>query len=229
MGGVASFLVVNRTDGKGARVAVAAGSGAGRVRAALATLDAEIVRRFHDRQNVNFGYDRMVPDGRLHIGPLPGLYKNEAEIGTPKTRSESTHPEVLAEDGKWHAYEDWKDLFVSETAEDKAAMAALGDEGEDVVFFTASSLGGAKPEVRGPAHVRVLGPTGPSREQIERTLTALKMGSREIDGWNLTATPMIADREDCVKCHTAKNRGEARKVGDTVGWIIRGTRTVQPW
>lgn len=212
VGGVGSFVVVNRTEGAREATRNVVKGREGRIASALSTIEAEIERRFHDRENVNFGYGRMVSEGRYHMGPVaafvPPVTDREPESlpSAVEWRTKDGIQEFLSEDGVWRPYEgNTRDAFVSETEADAKALATLAAEGEEVVFYTVSRPLAGPLRINGPAFIRERGENAPNVDQAvvkkmaDRVVTGRDPG--DLDGWSMTAVPLLADGADCVRCH----------------------------
>lgn len=189
--------------------------------AALDTLHQEIQRRFHDRNEVDFGFSRLIRNGsRLHMFP-PLMERQRIGMapdtpGTPTTRMvQGPTPgspgrfEVNDPELGWTDTKNLRGAMHAENEREDQAIKALRASNVDVAIYTFGLLGveGTEPRAKGPGYVSQKGLTGPPAEALASfAKQAWRAGANDVviegpKGWYLMAHRVKADARDCVTCH----------------------------
>lgn len=189
--------------------------------AALETLHQEMQRRFHDRNEVDFGFSRLVRNNvRSHNAP-PLMAKNnypflsdgkgqanyrvlQATDGSRRSYYEINDPEL-----GWTKLTDLRPQMKAENEREKQAIDALWNAKADVAIYTFGLLGqdGMAPRAKGPGYLRQKTAQAPAAETLLKyARQAWRAGGDHVvvegpDGWYLVAHRVEADHEACVKCH----------------------------
>lgn len=228
---------------------------AAKVEGALKTLQAQLQRRFHDRNNFDFGMRRVVRAGdRSHKGPLSSLRITAAEGDTKK----GPNGEWLIRDqeGDFVSYEKYANMMHAENDQERDAIQTLNDSQMDVAIYTVGfvndkrvleTIGGTSwdastgARAKGPAFISGKDIVAPVAQDLVSYARSVKDAQKEAkpgalkDGWRTYAMKVDADDESCVNCHNgmiSSNKpveGDAAfKMGQTLGIIIVAMRDAKP-
>jgi hypothetical protein len=220
---------------------------------AMQTLETELLRRFHESNNVDFGMARLIrPNVRLHRGPVMG---KRVEFTNKEIRSNGKSKQFLI-DGEWLEPSVVRDVMTPENVNERDAMRAFKQAGIDVAIYTAGVFDdkGIPYRLKGPAYLTKGSVAGPAPE-ILKAIGATAMAGSEApaagpNDWVYRAVRVTANNQLCINCHNfnrfytappektvsgqtagrpspfvAKELPPAHfKIGDTLGFILIGTR-----
>lgn len=193
----------------------------GKTEAALETLHEELQRRFHDRNDVDFGFSRVIrPEARSHMDtPLMGRDRFFGAFNAKPNPNELRL--VPAKDGK-HAYYEVNDPEVGwtdpqklrpamkpENDREKQAIETLRNAKADIAIYTFGLLGqdAVPPRAKGPGYLKQKSAEAPKAESLLKAVQqAWRSGSRDAvvegpNGWYLMAHRVNANDKTCVSCH----------------------------
>lgn len=218
--------------------------------AALDTLHEEIQRRFHDRNEVDFGFSRLVRSGnRAHnVPPLMerGFFrsfgdKNGLEFRpVPATAQTPAHTEVKDPELGWTEINKLRPTMNAENDREKQAITALREAKADIAIYTFGLLGqtGIEPRAKGPGYISQKAANGPApADLLKYVQQAWRAGSDDVvvegpNGWYLMAHRVEATTEACVTCHAHTRQAAVKdrqvpaeervlyKTGDDLGMVI---------
>jgi hypothetical protein len=214
------------------------------VAAAIDTLEHQLQRRFHDRNNVTFGYERVTrPGSRRHNTTVADLWAKRGEMlndeGKPMATRQTDHGiEYEVSAGVWLGPRQIKELMHAENEDEKSLMAVLRDK--PVAIYTAGAFDiqtGLPLRIKGPAYLRYNTPDGPDKKGLGDLAVkgwASRNDADEMrkDGWSFRVVKVKADDESCVQCHSdqrawgdaAKHTVKPYKMGDAIGIFIIATK-----
>lgn len=188
--------------------------------AAIYSLADEIQRRFHDRNDVDFGFSRVIrPDRRLHVSPF-----------APKPFGRFQHrPSMPLRAAP---------VMLAENDAEKQSLDILSLSRKlDVAIYTFGRFGleasDLPARVKGPGYVRGdaldFGNAPEGIAFVESVRKAWATGAKEVvlsdrNGWHLLAQRVEADGQDCLGCHGAAGEGNLKNVGDSVGMLVIAVR-----
>lgn len=211
-------------------------------------LAEQLQRRFYNRKELEFGYDRVVrPNARLHFGPAANRSETEAQ----ERASQAIYEKHRGKDGwvgadrKWHTGR-YREMFIAENSKEAHAVSRLMD-GPQTVIYTAGLFDPShEPQrLKGPAYLSYEGvparnldeprALGGELSRTWLTRVAKQLWTRKSvtsNGWRFVAHKIIADGPDCVKCHNdgeqyydGVGKPKRMKVGDPIGLILIASRT----
>lgn len=207
-----------------------------RIAAALDALEQQLQRRFHDRNNVTFGFERVIRDGaRRHGTVLMNKMGSTVPLGR-KTRQGKDGIEIEVAPGEWLPSHMVKQMLHPENEEESRAVASLSDV--QVAIYTAGLfLADGKPErVKGPAYLKHATPDAPAAESISGLAvrawaTRNDLDELRQDGWTYRLVKVKADDQSCVACHSQHREWRspqevppAGKIGDPIGLFLIGVK-----
>lgn len=180
------------------------------------------MRRFYDRKDPDFGYDRVVrPKARRHQGPTanfnPSL-ENERLLKIQKDHAGDVG--WIGRDYRWHPG-DYREVFVPEDEEEKRVLASL-DKMPQTLLFTMGLFddSGRARRIHGPAYLKYEGELAKEfhwlneSDREDKGMMLLKRASKRLleerevylDGWKLVGHKVFADKEDCLNCHNDRKQ-----------------------
>ncbi|CAN5373879.1 hypothetical protein BH11ARM2_BH11ARM2_20110 [soil metagenome] len=211
-------------------------------------LAEELQRRFHDRKDHDFGYDRVVrSDARVHMGPVANRSQSEEEDEKDGEtfKKHASSDGWVGVDGKWHT-EHYREVFAAENSTERETLAKLAD-GPQTVIYTAGVFDakGEPNRVNGPAYLSYIGEMAPTlngekQEESARARAWLKDAAKRLlttdhivsNGWLITGHKVVADGKDCIKCYNDGDQaydsgGKPKRmaVGDAIGLILIASKT----
>jgi hypothetical protein len=216
------------------------------VAVALDTIEQQLQRRFHDRQNISFGMERVVRAGaRMHNSTVLDLLSMRSQLirddGTEAPRrTEGGVLEFEIAPGKWVRGSDLKQTMHSENEDEKQAIVALAKS--DVAIYTAGlfdSTSGIPSRLKGPAYLRLTANDAPAKETLTPLAAKGWASSNEADelrkdGWTFRVVKVKADDQSCINCHASQTewRGgggqkitvKPYKVGEPLGVFVIASR-----
>lgn len=207
---------------------------------ALNTLSLQLLRRFHDQTNVDFGISRVIkPHWRIHVAPEMG----RAMSSSTKEFRTSNHETEMLIDGKWIPAARVRRQMMPENIHEREALATLRRSNLEVAIYTTSApTHGISQRLRGPAYIQQDGPTAPSVDEIAPVAQQAWVRNPNVvagnDGWRYRVVPVTATDATCTECHNLQqakfaipNRARVKgsrprdfKTGDVLGLILIGTR-----
>jgi hypothetical protein len=216
------------------------------ITAALDTLEQQLQRRFHDRNNVEFGFDRVVRIGYRQHGEITAdiatdddenVYRDDGTVAPQRMSGEEYEYEMSP--GRWVAGENLHDTMHVENAQEKSAFAALSNR--DIAIYTAGMFDpktGESQRLNGPAYVRQETAEAPDSDNLADVAKQgwASPGSKSEftkNGWIFRVVKVKADDKSCVSCHREQDQSEADdskrklpayKVGSPVGVFILGLK-----
>jgi hypothetical protein len=232
-------LASDGNDGK-------AGKKKGAVAAALDTIEQQLQRRFHDRQNISFGMSRIVRAGaRMHNSTVVDLLTMRRQLlrddGTvAPQRTEGGIMEFEIAPGNWVPGSSLKETMHSENEDEKQAIAALAKS--DVAIYTAGlfdTTSGQASRLKGPAYIRLTAAEAPAKETVAPLAAKGWASSKDTDelrkdGWAFRIVKVKADDQSCITCHASQSewRGgggqkvtlKPYKIGEPVGVFVIAAR-----
>lgn len=205
-------------------------------------LAVQLQRRFHDPNNLDFGYGRMyVPGGRLHASILQNRNASKEileQYDRTQEREYEQHPgQVLTEDLHWvdASKERTYELLAAENSTERSIIANTKKQKLQIAIYTAGHLkNGQFERVKGPAFVQ-----SPTTETLtDRKVadwaskaygTDAKSYSGTADGWHLYAERVFATESRCISCHQELERQNTKspidlKKGDSLGLVVIAVR-----
>jgi hypothetical protein len=212
---------------------------------AVDTLEQQLQRRFHDRNNITFGYGRMVRWGsRDHGSTVMELLRKGGvsdENGLPlPTRRTGEAYEIEVEPGVWMDASRIREAMHPENDDERKAMTTL--KNVQVAIYTAGMFdveSGEPTRLKGPAYLRQTTPEAPDKTKllpIAKRAWATTSDADELRqaGWTYRVVKVKADDQSCINCHGEQRGSFERvakkhtfsnlKVGDTLGVFIIGTK-----
>jgi hypothetical protein len=216
------------------------------VAAALDTIEQQLQRRFHDRQNISFGMERVVRAGaRMHNSTVVDLLTMRRQLlrddGTvAPRRTEGGVMEFEIAPGKWVSGSSLKETMHSENEDEKQAITALAKS--DVAIYTAGlfdTTSGQAARLKGPAYIRLTANDAPAKETVAPLAAKGWASSSEADelrkdGWTFRVVKVKADDQSCINCHAsqAEWRGgdgqkitvKPYKIGEPLGVFVIASR-----
>jgi len=216
------------------------------VLSARETLRSQLLRRFTDKQDVDFGMSRVLRLGqRVHFGSTMGIRK----LGSSKDRrrlADGTNEYRVG--GQWIREFDLKPMMSPENDSERQAIETLNAAKVDVAIYTVGefesvhippvqiykhldyddvSWGGyGTYRAHGPAYICQKSTTGPkTAEVVDFARLAWESGkdrfsSQAKGNWTLIAYKVPAPDMFCAKCHGDRNErsidGAIRKVRGAV-------------
>lgn len=192
----------------------------GKTEAALETLHQELQRRFHDRNDVDFGFSRLVRDGvRMHN--RPPLMERERFFGAfkspqpknlrlvPASEGVRAHYEVNDPDLGWTNIQKLRPTMKAESEAERQAIETLRTAKADFAIYTFGLIGqeAIPPRAKGPGYLRQKSAEAPAADSLVKyAQQAWRSGSADTivegpDGWYLMAHRVKADTDACVSCH----------------------------
>jgi hypothetical protein len=209
-------------------------------------LSQEMLVRFHDRNNLDFGFERIVREnGRLHRGPMSGKRGGRLRSTVEARQVGNTYEYKDPESGTWVNQESWKETFQPENDAEAATIARLREANMDVAFYTFSE-GMTNERRRGPGYTRQLSNNAPVIGSLEKAIAKARLTQKDlnsftsVDGWLISTRRVRADHEDCVKCHNEMNATwdaakqvsipakNQVKIGDTLGILVLAVENNSP-
>lgn len=216
-----------------------------RVEAAVSTLEQQLQRRFHDRDNLSFGYERMVRENsRKHYTTVMGrngrfsVARDDGQPAQVRYPERNGDAEFEVAPGVWLPYPQVKETLIPENETEKAAVETLKSEKIQVAMYTAGLFNddGIPARLKGPAYLRQMTPTAPTKDWAKGVAGEAWKSKKSVvtvDGWTVTISPVKADHESCLNCHNSRQdfrtgkvdeQKRAYKLGDTLGLIMIGVK-----
>lgn len=249
MAGAATFVMMKPDTDKDSKPTVPWAKEK-KVVAALDTLSDQLQRRFHDRNNVSFGMERMVRVGaRLHSDVVAGKMGQGGftdEDGKPmKYRAVEGKAQYEVSPGNWVAASELKRTMHAENDEERAAIDTLKNSGYPVAIYTAGMFGqeGKPLRLKGPAYLTQNTPTATPADGLAKIAEDAWKSDKETvkaGAWTYVVGRVKIDDKSCLSCHTTKNEApkyfisakqdkpadadNQLKVGSTVGIFLIGLR-----
>lgn len=196
----------------------------------IETLQKQLMRRFTERTNVDFGFSRVVrPNRRIHFGPTMEIPRNMTDL-----KREGGQTLALDSSGQWRKLDQYRDEMHPENDDEKNAIQAFLTAHRDVGIYTFGRFDGSnKPQrLKGPAVLNQFSgqaPTGASLQDFStRAWLSGKDAYREtINGWDVYATRVAAADQACVNCHQQQGNDpnpSNLKAGDPIGMFVIAVR-----
>lgn len=213
--------------------------------AAIESLNIELQRRFHDRNNIDFGMSRIVRTGsRMHSGPTMDKLTRAMSDGSMFRQIAGTNDYEVKDDetGEWVPQRDVKQRMHWENDSEKAAIMKFDALGTDVSIYTFGLMSAgddSEKRARGPAYLHQRSEAAPtSASLLDLAKKAYTAGKNLNDfaaqaGWRFYARRVVADDQSCINCHNSMAgetvSGHAKyKLGDTIGVLLIGIRDQKP-
>lgn len=210
--------------------------------AAVDTLEAQLQRRFHDRNALEFGYSRVArPVGhRGIVATARGILTVKREDGKPvQTRGSGPTMEYEVEDGVWIKVTDLKQTFNAENDDEAAAVKTL--RGTGVALYTGGAFDaktGTPLRLKGPAYLRQTAPIAPEASSLAKIVAQGWKSDSEASefrqgDWTFRVVKVKADDQSCLNCHrdamAPPPSGEAPalvplKLNDPIGTFVIATK-----
>ncbi len=202
----------------------------------------QLQRRFHDPNNVDFGYGRMyVAGGRLHASILQNRNASlevMQKYDRKQEREYKQHPaKVLTDDLVWvdADKEQTYELLGAENQTEESIIANAKKLKLQIAVYTAGQLSKGKfDRVKGPAFVQSPTTTALTDHQVadwasKAYANDAKSYSGTVDGWNLYAERVFANETRCIACHRAIEQAAnpsatKLKQGDSLGLFVIAVR-----
>ncbi len=193
----------------------------------IETLQKQLMRRFTERTNVDFGFRRVTrPGSRLHAGPTMDKEGMPADV-----KWEGDKVFALDQNGEWKPIKYYRPEMLSENDDEKTAIHAFVAAHRDVGIYTYGHFdaAGLAKRLKGPAVISQFAGEPPKSAEIgEFAARAWRNGGsayhETLNGWGLYATRVDASNETCVSCHQSQVTGPADKanfkIGDRVGMFV---------
>lgn len=199
--------------------------------AALDNLATQLQRRFHDRNNVSFGMERVVRVGaRLHNDVVMGTrdsYMTNEDGKQYEHRQSGNGIEYKIADDKWVPWQKIKPMMHAENDDESAAIRYLRGSGKEVVIYTAGQFTAENEpkRVKGPAYLRQDVPEAPRANLLTAIASqAWKNKASEVskDGWTYFVHRVKIDDASCLRCHGMDQHGTQTglKVGEDAGLFM---------
>ena len=211
----------------------------------MATLVANLHRRFSDARDVDFGFHRVArAKSRLHLGPVmerndlvwydgDGRGSDGFDPRFARKRGESY--DLKTETGTWISYDDARPQMRPETPDERGAIARLLKDRREIAIYTFGAFDTAGRSLRrnGPAYLRQLGPKAPEADRLAPVAEAVWRGASPtvsgdvLPGYVIRTAPIFSERA-CVDCHNDRNGSEEEtgsakaryKPGDRLGLLV---------
>jgi hypothetical protein len=190
--------------------------------AALETLHQELQRRFHDRDDVEFGFSRIArPKARAHRwaplmskGGMMAVPKPDEVRKVPGKEPGWFDYEVKDPELGWVNTEKLRPAMRAENAREKEAIDTLYGSKVDVAIYTFGFLGqdAFPPRAKGPGYLGQKSAEAPKAESLLKAVQqAWRSGNADTvvegpNGWYLMAHRVKADTEACINCHSHPER-----------------------
>jgi len=205
-------------------------------------LAVQLQRRFHDPNNLDFGYGRMyVPGGRLHASILQNRNAPKEileQYDRKQEREYEQHPgQILTEDLHWvdASKERTYELLAAENPTEQSIIDNAKKQKLQIAVYTAGRLSkGQFMRVKGPAFVQ--SPTTNSLSDLQVAAWASKASTMDAknfsgtaEGWHLYAERVFATESRCIGCHrdlAGQNTQspDLIKQGDSIGLFLIAVR-----
>ncbi len=221
----------------------------GKVLMALDTLENQLQRRFHDRNNVSFGFERVVRFGaRMHDSvvanrmPKKGeawMYDDEGEMA--RSRQRDGNYEFQVAPNVWWPGAQFKQTMHPENDAERAMIATLRDSEVPVAIYTAGIFDqglGLPARMKGPAYIRQRTPDAPAANELESVAAKGWASTNPSEavagkGWTYRVVKVTADDQSCIGCHHGQEEWFADKgykmkpvkIGEPIGVFIIGTKS----
>jgi hypothetical protein len=216
------------------------------VAAALDTLEQQLQRRFHDRQNISFGMERVVRTGaRAHNSTVLDLLLMRSQVvredGTiAPRRGAGQTMEFEVAPGKWVSIQNLKETMHAENDDEKLAIANLSKV--DVAIYTGGVFdtnAGQPARMKGPAYLKLAANDAPAKEVAAQLAAKGWKSSNEgdefrKDGWTFRVVKVKADDQSCINCHAAQSDWHGidgkkialkpYKIGEPIGVFVIASR-----
>lgn len=216
--------------------------------AAIDGLNVELQRRFHDRNNIDFGMSRIVRTGsRMHEGPTMDRLTRRMSDGSMYRKAAVGDGYEVKDDetGEWVPQDQYKQRMHWENDAEKAAIGkfdALGLEVSIYTFGLMTAGDDSQKRARGPAYLHQRGDVAPpAASLLDLAKKAFATGKdlnefAAVSGWRFYARRVVADDQSCLNCHNSMANeldpsGKAMKrykIGDTIGVLLLGIHDQKP-
>lgn len=205
-------------------------------------LASQLQRRFHDPNNLDFGYSRMyLPGGRLHASVLQNRNGSKEILEQYDRKQEQEHAQhpgqVLTEGLQWvdAGQERSYELLAAENPTEQSIIDKAKKQKLQIAVYTAGRLSkGQFMRVKGPAFVQ--SPTTNTLTNLQVAAWASKAYSTDArnysgtaDGWHLYAERVFATESRCIGCHRElagqnTQSPDLIKQGDSLGLVLIAVR-----
>ena len=202
----------------------------------------QLQRRFHDPNNVDFGFGRVYrPGARMHFSVIQNRNLTEAQqqlIDRKRANEQSKHPgEVLNSNLQWtKPTEIYVESFKPEDRQERFLVTDANRQKLEVSFYTAGRFEQSKfLRLKGPAYVQ---------QPASKPLTESQIGewassqyaqnatsySGDLAGWKVYAERVFGTDEKCINCHNmslsaAGKSAKLLKKGDPIGLVVVAVRS----
>ncbi len=197
----------------------------------IETLQKQLLRRFSERTNVDFGFSRVSrPQSRMHMGPVMGI--RATPNGFKYVDGKQMAPDLS---GKLREVTQFRPQMSPENPDETTAINAFLAARRDVGIYTYGLFDekNAAQRLKGPAVLNQFeGPVPAATEIQEFASRAWRSGTANyheiVNGWGLYATKVSAADITCVQCHTSMQDANGVKpkyaIGDKIGLFVIAVR-----